>query len=188
MMKYLRKFVDSSKELGTVSGLAVCAMMLALRVVLGMFANISLAFLPLPVVKFSLTFIPIILTAYLFGPVCAGIVAGAGDVLSYFLAPTALPFTPGITACYVLEGIIYGTVLYHEELTLPRSIAAKALDLVFCTLSLNSVVLWFIYFSTQPLYYVILLRAAVLVPIAILEVSLLMVLKKPLLTIQKKRK
>lgn len=184
-MSFLRKFADSSKELGKVQALAVCAMMLALRIVLGMFANLSLNFFPIPVVKINPTFIPIAITAYLFGPVCAGIVAGLGDILSYLIQPTAFGFTPGITACCILEGIIYGVFLYKSELSIKSIILAKVFDLVLCTLTLNSFVLWFLFFQSTPLYMVMLYRAAVLVPFAVIEVLVIRALKHPLEKIKK---
>lgn len=183
-MSFLKKFADSSKELSDIRSVAVCAMMLALRIVLGIFANFSLSFLPLPVVKISLAFIPVMLTGYLYGPVCSSVVACAGDVFSYLLAPTALGFNPAITACYLLEGIIYGVCLYKSELMLPNVILAKVLDLVLCTVTLNALVLQLMFFNTTPLYYIIFLRAIILVPIGVIEVVLIVSLKEPLLKIQ----
>ena len=184
-MSVLKKFSDSSKELSSVRTLAVCAMMLALRIVLGLFANFSLSFIPLPVIKISLTFIPVMLTGYLFGPVCAAVVAGAGDVFSYLLAPTALGFNPGITLCYIVEGLIYGICLYRSELKLSEVIIAKACDLLICTVTLHSFVLQLLFFPDIPLYTIMMYRSFVLVPMAILEVVLIMLMKKPLLKIQK---
>lgn len=184
-MSYIRKFIDSSKELKKVQTIAVCAMMLALRIVLGMFANISLSFIPLPVIKISFSFIPLVLTGCLYGPVCAAIVACFGDVFSYLLAPTALGFNPAITMCYLLEGIIYGVCLYKTELKLSQLIFAKVLDLSLCTITLNGIVLHMLFFSSYPLYTVLLYRAAVLIPMGIVEVALLMLIRKPLLRIRK---
>lgn len=185
-MTYLRKFADSSRELGKITTIAVCAMMLALRVVLGMFANISLAFLPAPVVKISFTFLPLMITAFLFGPVCSGIVAAAGDILSYLLAPTALGFNPAITACYLLEGIIYGLLLYKTDLRLRHLILAKGFDLALCTLTIHTVVLYFMFFSYLPFYTVLAYRAAVLIPLAAAEIAVMTALRKPLMTMRKK--
>ena len=184
-MSFFKKFADSSKELGKVQALAVCAMMLALRIVLGMFANLSLNFFPIPVVKINPTFIPIAITAYLFGPVCAGIVAGLGDILSYIIQPTAFGFTPGITACCIREGVIYGVCRYKTDLSLKNIILAKIFDLLLCTLTLNSFVLWFLFFKTTPIYMVILYRAAVLIPFAVIEVLVIRALKRPLEKVSK---
>ena len=176
-MSILKKFVSSSKELSKVRVLAVCAMMLALRVVLGMFTNFTLAIVPF--VKIGFSFIPVVIVAYLYGPVCAGIVSGAGDVLSLILAnPTAFSLNPALTLCYVWEGIIYGAVLYQSAMLLRQIIAAKAAVLVLCTLPLNSVFLcqlMQIPYPTMMLY-----RAAVLVPFAVVEVLIIRLIR-PLL-------
>ena len=179
-MSVLTKFKDSSKELTKVSTIAICAMMLALRIVLGIFANFSLTVIPLQVVKISLVFIPLMITAYLYGPVCAGIVAGAGDILSFLIAPTALGFLPALTLCYILEGIIYGLCLYKTNLELKYIIYAKAFDLIFCTLTLNSLILQIHFYQTTPLYMIMLYRAAALIPFAVIEVFFVW-LMKPLL-------
>ena len=184
-MSFIKKFSDSAKELSKVQAIAACAMMLALRIVLGIFANFSLSFIPLPVIKVSLTFIPVMLTGYLFGPVCAAVVAGAGDVFSYMLAPTALGFNPGITLCYIIEGLIYGVCLYHTELKLMNLIIAKAADLLICTVTLQSYVLQLLFFQNVPLYTIMMYRSFVLVPMAILEIVLILIIKKPLGNVQK---
>ena len=181
-MSFFRKFADSSKELTDVRALAVCAMMLALRVVLGIFSNFTLAIMPF--VKIGFTFIPIVITAYLYGPVCAAIVGGAGDILSIILAnPTAFSITPGITICCVLEGLIYGAVLYHTELKLPTVIIAKVSVLVLCQLPLNTLVLCFL--MNMPYLTLLWYRMAVLVPFAVVEVEIIMLIKKPLFAVQK---
>ena len=184
-MSILRKFADSSKELGKVQALAVCAMMLALRIVLGMFANFTLAVVPF--VKIGFSFIPIVITAYLYGPVCAAVVSGAGDVLSIIFAnPTAFSLNPAITACCVLEGLIYGAVLYKEELTLKRIIFSKAAVLILCHLPLNTLALSFL--MNMPYFTLLLYRAAVLVPFAVVEVLIIWALKKPLMIVSKRIK
>ena len=184
-MTYLKKFASSSKELTHVQTLAVCAMMLALRVILGIFTNFTLAIMPF--VKIGFSFIPIVITAYLYGPVCAAIVSGAGDVLSIILAnPTAFSMNPALTACYVWEGIIYGVVLYQSEFKLKDIIIAKAATLLLCSLPLNTLILSGMmnipYFTMMniPYFTLLLYRAAVLVPFGVIEV-LITRLIKPLL-------
>lgn len=180
-MSIIRKFSDSSKELSNVRTLAVCAMMLALRIVLGMFSNFTLAIMPF--VKIGFNFIPIVITAYLYGPVCAAIVSGAGDILAIILAnPTAFSITPGITLCCILEGLIYGAVLYHTELKLPTVIISKSALLLLCHLPLNTLVLCFL--MNMPYWTLLWYRTAVLVPFAVVEVAIIMLLRKPLMKIQ----
>ena len=176
-MSYLRKFPESSKELGKVQTLAICAMMLALRVVLGIFTNFTLAIMPF--VKIGFSFIPVVITAYLYGPVCAAIISGAGDVLSLIFAnPTAFSLNPALTACYVWEGIIYGIVLYHSRFMLKDIIIAKIAVLLLCSLPLNTLILSGM--MNIPYFTLLLYRAAVLIPFGVIEVLIIRLIK-PLL-------
>ena len=176
-MSFFKKFTDSSKELGSIHTLAICAMMLALRVILGIFTNFTLAIMPF--VKIGFSFIPVVITAYLFGPVCAAIVSGAGDILSIILAnPTAFSMNPLLTLCYVFEGIIYGVALYKSTLDLKPLIIAKAAALVLCTLPLNTLVLSAM--MNIPYPTLLLYRAAVLIPFGVVEVLIIRLIK-PLL-------
>ena len=177
-MSYFKKFASSSRELSHVQTIAVCAMMLALRVVLGIFSNFTLAVMPF--VKIGFTFIPIVIVAYLYGPVCAAIVSGAGDILSIILAnPTAFSMNPALTACYIWEGVLWGVVLYQSELNIKDIIIAKAAVLVLCTLPLNTLVLSGM--MNIPYFTLLLYRAAVLVPFGVVEVLITRFIIKPLL-------
>ena len=176
-MSLFERFKNSSKELSNVQALAVCAMMLALRVILGIFSNFTLAVMPY--VKIGFSFIPVVITAYLFGPVCAGIVSGAGDILSIIISnPTAFSLNPLLTLFYIWEGVIYGAVLYKHSLELKRIIIAKAAVLLLCTLPLNTIVISGLYNIPYPT--MLLYRAAVLIPFGAVEVLIIRA-GKPLL-------
>ena len=178
----IEKLRDSSRELGSVKVLAVCAMLLALRIVLGIFSNFTLAVVPF--VKIGFSFIPVAVAAYLYGPVCTAVISGAGDVLSIIFAnPTAFSLNPAITACCVWEGMIYGFALYHGELSLKRVIIAKAAVLALCHLPLNTLALSFL--MGMPYLTLLLYRAAVLIPFAAVEVAIIMIMKKPLERIER---
>lgn len=78
-MRYLKKFPASLFELKDIRSLAAVAMLLALRIVLGMFANATLPMFG-NTVKFSAAFIPIAVAGAMFGPIPAGLVGALGDV------------------------------------------------------------------------------------------------------------
>lgn len=165
-MSISEMFKKSSQNLSKIAPLCVCSMMLALRIVLGMFTNFTLSFMPF--VKIGFSFLPIVIVAYLYGPVCAAVVSGAGDILSIVLSnPTSFSIMPGITLCYVLEGIILGMVLYNQA-SLKRIILAFVLALVLCRLPLNTLVLHFM--MGIPYFELMFYRAAILVPFAVVEV------------------
>ena len=169
-MSFFQKFKNSSKELSKIQTIAVCAMMLAVRVVLGIFANFTLAIVPF--VKIGFSFIPIVIVAYLYGPVCAAIVSALGDILSIILAnPSAFSITPGITICCFIEGIIYGVVLYKASPSLKNIIIAKALVLALCSLPLNTLVLSFL--MNMNYFTLLLYRCAILIPFAVIECAVM---------------
>lgn len=181
-MSFFEIFRKSSQNLSKLVPLCICSMMLALRIVLGMFSNFTMSFLPF--VKIGFTFLPIVIVAYLYGPVCAGIVSGVGDILAIILLnPTAFSLMPTITLCYIFEGIILGVVLYEKELKISRIVSAFALVLILCRLPLNTLALC----SVMGIPYLELLyyRALVLVPFAIVEVALSFVILKALNKIPK---
>ena len=168
-MSIIQSFKKSSQNLSKIAPLCVCSMMLALRIVLGMFTNFTLSFAPF--VKIGFSFLPIVIVAYLYGPVCAAIVSGAGDILSIILSnPTAFSIMPGITLCYIFEGLLFGVILFEQELTLKRVITAFVCVLLLCRLPLNTLVLHMI--MGIPYTELLLYRAAILVPFSAVEVAL----------------
>ncbi len=126
-MRYLKKFPASLFELKDIRSLAAVAMLLALRIVLGMFANATLPMFG-NTVKFSAAFIPIAVAGAMFGPIPAGLVGALGDVLSFLIAPTGGAYFPGFTISGLLTGLIYGFALYNEKLSLPRIAIAWAVN------------------------------------------------------------
>lgn len=119
----VKKITDSLSEMKKIQSLAAIAMLLALRVVLGIFANGTLAFFG-NAIKISAAFLPIALAGAMYGPIPAAIVGSLGDVLAYFIAPTEGGFFPGITICGAITGLIYGIAFYKQKITFLRVIIA----------------------------------------------------------------
>lgn len=166
-MSYFKSFSKSAQYLSKVGPLCICGMMLALRIVLGMFTNFTLAFAPF--VKIGFSFLPIVIVAYLYGPVCSAVVSGAGDILSIILSnPTAFSIMPGITLCYIFEGMILGLILFDRKVDIKRITIAFLLVLVLCRLPLNTLVLSQL--MGMPYLELLLYRAAILVPFSVVEV------------------
>lgn len=166
-MSIISMFKKSSQNLSKIVPLCVCSMMLAVRIVLGMFTNFTLSFAPF--VKIGFSFLPVVIVAYLYGPVCAAIISGAGDILSIILSnPTSFSIMPGITLCYIFEGIILGIVLFDHPASIKRNIIAFLCVLLLCRLPLNTLVLHLM--MNIEYFELIMYRAVVLVPFAVVEV------------------
>lgn len=87
-----------------------CAMLTAMAFVLDRF----LTFYPTGM-KIGVKFIPIVMSAILFGPVCGAIVGGLTDFLGSVLLPVGTPI-PGLTVSAALIGLVYGLFLYKPNL------------------------------------------------------------------------
>ena len=89
-MSQLKKIQSSLLEMKSIYALAAIAMLLALRIVLGFFANSTLPFFGNNV-KLSAAFLPIAVTGVMFGPIPAAIVgARSEEHISPALQSTAL--------------------------------------------------------------------------------------------------
>ena len=99
-MSVKEKFYYSVKELSNIYPMVALAMLLAIRIIVGIFANSSMALFG-NMVKISVNFLPIAVAASMFGPIGAALVGGLGDVLSFFINPASGgTYFPGFTLRY----------------------------------------------------------------------------------------
>jgi len=131
---------SSALEFSKTSSIAICGMLLAARVILGVYANFTLNLFQ--EFKIGFNYLPIIIAAVLFGPVGAAAIGGAGDILAYFLNPLGGAYFPGWTVSGILTGLIYGIFLYQQNIKLIRLIfvclfAAISVELLLGSFWLN---------------------------------------------------
>ena len=117
---------NSAKELKNLQSLVLIAMLLALRVVLGMFANTTLPIFG-NAVKISGSFLPIAIAGAMFGPLPAMLIGALGDIILFLIVPTVAYF-PGFTISGALTGLIYGFALYKNQITIPRVVIAWVIN------------------------------------------------------------
>lgn len=89
--------------------LIALSMLVALEIVLSRFLSINTIG-----TKIGFSFVPIVITAFLFGPISAGIVYALADFIGAILFPIG-PYFPGFTACAFLMGFTYGFFLYKKQ-------------------------------------------------------------------------
>jgi ECF transporter S component (folate family) len=162
--------------------LSGCGMLLALKVVLGMFTlNVS------PVLKIGFSFLPVAAAGMLFGPLAGGMVGALGDIVSYFISPTG-PYFPGFTLNAFLAGFLYGLFLYKKNVTFVRTFCAKASVTVCVSFLLNP--LWLSVLYSKAFFVILSARIVtnlILLPIDVLLLfGLLKTMKRePLFHIRK---
>ncbi len=139
----VEKFSKSAQMLKKPQCLAISGMLLALRIVIGCFANVSLSFIP--DAKLGFSFIPIAVAAILYGPVSAGAIGALGDLICFLLVPMGAYF-PGWTVNGLLTGVLYGLFLFESKRFIPSLIICEILSGIFVEILLGS--LWlYIQFS-----------------------------------------
>ncbi len=139
LKKTIRSIRLSVQNFGSVQTVAVCGMLLALRVILGFFTvNVSI------LLKIGFAFLPVAVAGMLFGPVVGGTIGAAGDIVGYFIQPTG-PYFPGFTVSSFVAGFLYGMVLYRRRISFVRSFSAKAIVTAAVSLLLNPLWLSMLY-------------------------------------------
>lgn len=129
----------------SVYSLCMLAMLLALRVIVGIFANSTMAVFG-NMLKISINFLPIAVAAILFGPMGAALVGGLGDILSFFINPSSGgAYFPGFTLNGILTGLILGIFLYKNNVSLKTVLISWTINAVFVEVLLSGYWLYFIY-------------------------------------------
>ena len=112
---------------------------IALNIILTRFLSVRTTF-----VSISFGFIPVALTGRLFGPMHAGVMAGASDIIGTFILPQGAYF-PGFTVGAVITGVIYGTIFYKRHINIKNIILAVVIVNIFVNMGLDTLCLSILY-------------------------------------------
>ncbi len=149
MTKFTALFTSSYKEMKNVRSITVMAMFAAISIVLG-FYTIMLG----ETMRIGFTFLPNEFIYYLFGPAVGAFFGAALDILTFMVSPKG-PYFFGFTLSGILNGLIYGVVLYKKPLSLKRIAFANVLGMIFINIILNTYWLALLYgdgfFAILPL-------------------------------------
>ena len=119
--------------------LCCLALLCAMQIVLARFAVIPVG----DMMRFSMSFIPVVIAARRFGIVGSTAVYGLGDLLGAIVFPTGGAFFPGYTLTAAIAGAIYGIFLRpskkeESKASLNIRIVLSAFcTQLFCSLLLN---------------------------------------------------
>jgi ECF transporter S component (folate family) len=120
------------KKIFSTQMMAVLSVLLALEVIIARFGTIR----PSESIKLSLDFIPVVISAILYGPIPAVVMSILADILGAFLFPVG-PFFPGFTVTAALTGLIYGLILFKNR-SFPHILLAVFLQQLLCSLLVNT--------------------------------------------------
>lgn len=118
--------------------------------------------------RLSFGFIPISIFAVLFGPLPAGVMAAAADLIGTAFLGLGV-FFPGFLVTDFLYGILFGTFLYQKPVTIKRAFIPFILMAVLLNLGLNTVWLTLFYGKAwEYFFYGRLVKNIVWVPFQVL--------------------
>ena len=145
----------SNKRMST-KLIVIMGLLVAMEIVLNRFLSVNAWN-----IKIGFSFLPVVIAAIVYGPVYGAIVGGLGDFLGAIMFPIGQYF-PGFTLTAVLMGLVWGFFL-HKEQTLPRIIAAAAINQFILGLCLNTYWISVLYGSPYgPLFMTRILQAVIL--------------------------
>lgn len=133
MTRFFSLFSDSAKEFKSIRSLVITAMLISVSMVLELFT------IQIPYAKLNFAFLAIAAIGMLFGP-AVGLAAGAiCDIVGFVASPMG-SFLPAYTLVAMLQGLIYGVVLYRRSMKrlLIAIPIARALDVLIINLCLNT--------------------------------------------------
>ena len=95
-------------RISSVRDLCTISLLIALTVLLGIYATFRVG----SAIKIAFKFIPVFVTASLFGPFWGGLAGALADIISYVISPVGGAFIPQITLIEFFTGFAYGLFFY----------------------------------------------------------------------------
>lgn len=137
MWPILRKVWNTKMNQINIKTISYMGMFIALEVILTRFLSIQI-----PIVRIGFTFLPIAISAMMFGPLFSGIAAALADIAGMMLFPAGGAYFPGFTLTAFLSGVLYGIILHKKPVSLVRiSLAVIAVTIV-ANLGLDTLWIW----------------------------------------------
>jgi ECF transporter S component (folate family) len=170
-----RIYKDSAHEFTQLTSIAGVGMVLAVSIVLSFF-NIYVT----ETLRIGPAYLATAMLGMLYGPVTGGIAAGLGDILKYLIKPSG-PFFPGYTLTALLGGVVYGTFLYKNKVTVLRCVLSKTFINIFLNLGLNT--LWSSILYGKGFFAILIPRVYANVALLPLQIILLYALLKAIVVL-----
>ena len=156
--------------------LVIASLLIGLNIVLSRLVSISNANF-----KISLSFITLVIAAYLYGPFYSCLVGGASDLIGSLLFPIGV-YNPLFTLTAILSGLIYGLFLY-KELKIKNIILSVFIDKLIISLLINTLVISILYKTSFKALFLTRLHTNIIM--IIIEMAIIVSLKNFLMRLKK---
>ena len=136
---------NSALELKSVKNLCIVSILMALRMVVGLF---SIKLTPYLVIGFG--FLVYLVVGSMFGPIVSMLFGFFSDVLHFFIFPSGgASFHFGFTLSSILSVLVYGLFLYKFKLSVLRVVICQIVHDVFIFWILNTIWVSQMYFKNN---------------------------------------
>ena len=167
MNAYLLICKESLKAMRSVHAMVLCAVFVALNVLLGSF-TIEIG----KILEISFTSLAAAACSYCCGPFLGAIGGVAADLIKFMIKPDGM-FFPGFTLNAILGAVVYGMFFYKNHVTLTRAIISKIVVNLFLNIGLNT--LWLSILTGDGYILLLVSRAWKNIALLPIEITLLFV-------------
>ena len=171
-------WADARAQLKNVRMLTLAGIITAASIVLESFPIYLLG----TSLKIYFSFLVISLGCYVYGPAVGILVGFANDTLGFLISSFGEPYFPGYLITAMLSGLIYGTLLYRQRITVLRLVVVRLVINYGSNVLLGSV--WKAMLYGQGYYYSFttgLVKNTTMLPIEVLLMVLMFQLALPAL-------
>ncbi|NLM49422.1 MAG: folate family ECF transporter S component [Clostridiaceae bacterium] len=130
------KHKSSIKNIKNTKALVVCAMLLALNLIIKLF-NVEIG----NYLRLGFGFITLPIAAMLYGPFIGGLLGIVQDITYYIFHQTG-PYLPLMGIGAIISGLIHGNILYNKKITWLKAAAAVILDLFIVNMTINTIAVY----------------------------------------------
>ena len=171
-------WADARAQLKNVRMLTLAGIITAASIVLESFPIYLLG----TSLKIYFSFLVISLGCYVYGPAVGILVGFANDTLGFLISSFGEPYFPGYLITAMLSGLIYGTLLYRQRITLLRLVVVRLVINYGSNVLLGSVWKAMLYGKGYYYYFTTgLVKNTIMLPIEVLLMVLMFQLALPAL-------
>ncbi len=133
---------------GNVKKMVLASLFIAIEIITTRFLSIQT-----PIIRISLDFIPLALSAIILGPYTAGIVAAIADIFGMLIFSRGGAYFPGFTFSSFVSGFLYGVILHKKRITLKRCFFAVITVLIVISVGLNTI--WLVIITNKGAFAIL---------------------------------
>ncbi|WP_024833629.1 folate family ECF transporter S component [Ruminiclostridium josui] len=133
---------------GNVKKMVLASLFIAIEIITTRFLSIQT-----PIIRISLDFIPLALSAIILGPYTAGVAAAIADIFGMLIFSRGGAFFPGFTLSAFVSGFLYGIILYQKKITIKRCFFAVLTVVISTSLVLNTI--WLVIITNKAAFVIL---------------------------------